>query len=105
MRKITREDFIGFEETVTTLPIYEDEDGSLFGWGHIDKQEVIKALKDIWDYYGFTDGDSFDDVQESDISHTYAKPYPVDGFEEDEIAFVLCPWDDEGAFPVTYLQL
>jgi hypothetical protein len=104
MRQITREDFIAFPEQVTKLPVYDTEDGEILGWGHLDKQEVITALQAIGYFYGFVDGE-FDDLSVSEIQHTYGKPNPIDGLEEDEIAFVLCAKEDEGAFPVTYVQL
>jgi hypothetical protein len=103
MQKPTREDFIGFPEEVTKLPLYEDEDGEIFGWGHIDENEVIEALKSIAKYSGI-EGE-FDDVEASDISHTYGKAFLYDSLEDDEWGYVLCPWDDEGAFPVTYVHL
>lgn len=104
MRPITERDFHGYPEEVTALPIYEEDDGQVFGWGHIDPAEFVLAIQQIAKYHELDD--DFSDVEGTDISHTYAKPHPylTDDDLQGDIAFVLCAEEDEGAFPITYFQ-
>lgn len=104
MREITKEDFVGYPKEVTEIPMYWGEDAEVFAWGHVDKAEFLSALRDICEYHDFSDGEA-DDVNLDDIQHRYARPHPVEGFEEDDISFKFCPEGDEDAFPVTFLQL
>ena len=104
MREITIDDFRGYPEEVTTLPIYAEDDGQIFGYGHIGPAEFVKAIQAIAAYHELDD--DFSDVEGTDISHTYARPHPylTDDDLEGGIAFILCAEDDPEAFPVTYFH-
>lgn len=101
MEQITEEDFRMYPTEVTTLPVFDGEDGELFGWGHIDKQELLAALPAIAKYYELSDGE-YDGFTEDDISYQYAttKRKETDG----EFWFLFCDSDTEGAFPITILR-
>lgn len=119
---VTEGHFTQYDNSITSLPIFVDEEGDYWGYGHIDPTEFVAAVSSIC----YVDhGDSFEavtgrtkDETVEDVRHYYAfgyipdevvwhmEEYGVDleDVDLDNVALRLCGKSTPGAFPVTVLQ-
>ena len=99
----TVEDFFYSVPTeVTKVPIFSDEDGTWFAYGHIDPYTMLLAIDTANSYNQGVPSELV--VNPEDIQYYYAKIVTVNNIEpdwEDEVTFSTCKPTEEGAFPVS----
>lgn len=103
MREITADDFRVYTEDKIKTPLFDDEDGDFWGFGHIDKQEFVDALVEVWRLHGVYEDmiDWHKSVDAKDVDHRYIRTTNPEEMDEDMWTFSLCKKEDQGAFAVT----
>lgn len=103
LQKPTPEDFFrSAPEEIVKLPIFEDEDGIFYAFGHVDPIEMTLAVMTLADYNESSEPGM--QVNSEDMQYWYAKIVTVDDTDpnwDDEVTFTICKPAEEGAFPVT----
>lgn len=99
------EDFFrSVSKEVTEVPIFEDEDGRWFAYGHLDPYTMMTAIFAVDNHLRGTEVSEMQ-INPEDIQYYYAKISKIDNTPpdwEDEVTFTTCKPTEEGAFPVTF---
>lgn len=101
--KPTIEDYFrSVPESVVKNPIFSDEDGTWFAYGHIDPTQMVIDIYTVDTFHQGTESDLL--VNAEDVQYCYAKLVGIDTSDpdwEDEVQFVMCKPGEDDAFPVT----
>lgn len=106
-RPANESDFRGAPEEVTTIPMFMDEDGLVYAYGHQHEDRMVEGIYALHEYFEILEEGlvvSTQDVRQGHARIIVPKDFEgeVYNFDDDDIRFMICSSNEEDAFPLTY---
>jgi hypothetical protein len=86
----------------TNPPVWTDEDGNYYGWGHPTPEEFRERCKalDLIMFGEADDDDGCGEMELDEVEHLWMRPDP-EAAEDDDESYKWCEESDAGAIAVT----